>query len=342
MTYFNKDLYHHIIETQADSATELRIITGYATHSVTRHILECYRHLKLSIYIGMTSNDGISRVNHENFIKLAEQYKNRLNVFYQVTHPSTHIKLYTWVKDDSVITNFAGSANFTENGMFKLNELMVESSLDYSGLFATQASISIPCTSEKVYGNINIYEDEVDILEIDDKPTPLINDETQPFIRYSNTNEQYSENSSKENGDLFFNNRNLLRGYVQSPRRIEIPVILKNVGNYDTRGINNRFRNNQLGYLVKSNKYPFKNFFPLDTPLTFYTDDRKDLKGIVRENRIDDLFFEDDIYSYFFNRLNMSELRPISQFDLDKYGRESVDILKLTDTEYLFDFSKYT
>lgn len=342
MRYYNKDLYHHIIEEFADSATELRIITGYGSYTVTEHLLRSYPHLRISLYIGMTSTDGISQETHDNFLRLVKQYTNRLDVYYQITHPSTHIKLYTWLKNGNVVTNILGSANFTENGLFKLNELMVESDLDYSNVFAKQISFSIACTSEKVYDNINIYEEEVELLDSNDKTPSIINDEAQSYSRSSNTNEEFSVNYSIGNRNPFYIYRHQLRGIVSSPKRIEIPVILKNVGNYDTRGINNRFRSNQLGYLMKTNRYPFKNFFPLDIPLTFYTDDGRELKGMVYESRIDNLYFDDDIYGYFFNRLNLSELRPISQLDLDEYGRESITIFKLNETEYLFDFSKNT
>lgn len=343
MPYYNKDLYHHIIEGFAEDATDLHIISGYGSYSIAEHILKSYPHLNITLFIGMTSTNGISEENHKNFIRLVNQYKTRLNVYYQITQPSTHIKLYTWSKNDDIITNFLGSANFTENGLFKLNELMVESSLNYNELFVIQTSNSVTCTNDKVYDSINIYEESIKETELEIKVETsfLINETDHPYTKQlSNVNQNIQDNS-QQNNHLFFNYRNLLRSSISSMNKIEIPVVLKNVKNYDTRGINQRFRNNQLGYLMKSNRYPFKGFFPLDKQLKFYTDDNKELKGIIYETQIDNLIFEDDIYQYFFNRLDISKIRPIHQADLDQYGRDSVTILKLGDTEYLFDFSKY-
>lgn len=90
---------------------------------MTERLLHDYPSLNITLYIGMTTHEGLSMKNHEGFLNLTNQYGERIKIMYQITQPPTHIKLYSWIKDGSYYTHFVGSANFSENGLFKLNEL---------------------------------------------------------------------------------------------------------------------------------------------------------------------------------------------------------------------------
>lgn len=311
---------------------------------MTERLLHDYPSLNITLYIGMTPHEGLSKKNHEGFLNLTMQFGERIKVMYQITHPPTHIKLYSWIKDGRCYTHFVGSANFSENGLFKLNELMVENQQNFESLYLKQNKNSVPCTHPNIQKLITLYDDNTDtdpIIECDvDKELVTENDDSTYFrndLGASNARQQTNEQSSSN----WFNQQ--LAYITQSHSNyydiIKIPVVFKNNWNNSRRGINNMFKAGQDNYLEQSNKYPFTNIFPYNTKLTFFTDDNEILEGRFDEDHDGRLYFYDDIYQYFANRLGVHEKRPISYFDLEKYNKDFVKIYKINDTEFLFDFS---
>ncbi|MGO1432939.1 MAG: restriction endonuclease PLD domain-containing protein, partial [Ruoffia tabacinasalis] len=125
---------------------------------MTERLLHDYPSLNITLYIGMTTqHEGLSKKDHEGFLNLTNQYGERIKIMYQITQPPTHIKLYSWIKDGSYYTHFVGSANFSENGLFKLNELMVESQQNFESLYLEQNKNSVPCTHPDIQKLITLY-----------------------------------------------------------------------------------------------------------------------------------------------------------------------------------------
>ena len=79
--------------------------------------------MNINLYIGM-SQEGIITENHNKYIQIMNKH-DRVNVYYQVIGELTHIKLYSFSKEE-VFKNFMGSVNFTENGFIYNNELLCE------------------------------------------------------------------------------------------------------------------------------------------------------------------------------------------------------------------------
>lgn len=334
MVYIDNNLYNNIINTNAPVATDLHIISGYASYQMLERLLAEFPSLKIQLYIGMTHTDGISRTNHNGFLHLMELYSTRLTVMYQHTSPSTHIKLYTWLYDGISMRNYIGSANFSENGFCKLNELMVESGENFEYLFASQKKNSITCTDPAVSVKINIYDEELDTR--DNKHFEVVEETLTPYPR---TEESIVFSQSKPS-KWFMNQRALINNRFSSQYDIiDIPIIFKGQYIFSRRGINNIFRNGQDSYLEQSNRYPFTRIFPYDTTLTFFTDDNEILEGVFKEQYDGRLYFQSDIYTYFAKRLNLDSKRPIEYSDLEQYGRTSIKISKIHDAEYLLDFS---
>lgn len=312
---------------------------------MTERLLHDYPSLNITLYIGMTTqHEGLSKKNHEGFLNLTNQYGERIKIMYQITRPPTHIKLYSWIKDGSYYTHFVGSANFTENGLFKLNELMVESQQNFESLYLEQNKNSVPCTHPDIQKLITLYDDSIDtdlIIELEvDKDLVTENDDS----TYSR-NERTASNARQQTTEQSFSNcfNKQLTYITHSPSNyydiIEIPVVFKNNWDSSRRGINNMFKAGQANYLEQSNKYPFTNTFPYNRKLKFFTDDNKILEGRFDEDHDGRLYFYDDIYQYFANRLGINEKRPITYSDLEKYNKDFVKIYKINDTEFLFDFS---
>lgn len=334
MVYIDNNLYGNIIRLNAPAATDLHIISGYASFQMAKKTLAEFPSLKIKLYIGMTHTDGISRTNHNGFLHLMELYPNRLTVMYQHTAPSTHIKLYTWLYDGISMKNYIGSANFSENGFDKLNELMVESGEDFGHLFALQKKNSIACTDPAISEMINIYEEE--LVEPDSKHFEVVEENLAPYPRTEKSTIFVQSEPSK----WFIKQRTLINNrFTNHYDIIDIPVIFKGQYIFSRRGINNIFRNGQDSYLEQSNRYPFTRIFPYDTTLTFFTDDNEILEGIFKEQFDGRLYFHSDIYQYFAKRLQLDSKRPIEYSDLEQYGRDSIKIEKINNTEYLLDFS---
>lgn len=324
------NLYKNIIAENASVANMLKIISGYGSAKFTERVLKEFPDLKIELFLGMTM-DGVSINNHSRFLSLIESYPNRLNVYYQVENPNTHIKLYSWYYKTYNLINFAGSANFTENGFINNRELLVPCNGDIEQLFLKQFEISMDCQNSKINEYIKFYNDEIIVEETGETQ---IN--TQKTI---NSEENKSIITASNYRDRYFLNY-YLRKKNEVISEFKVPVLLKTETSPDTTGINAWNRKKQLPYLKQSPNYPFSKFFPLDKTVTFFTDDGRKVEGVVRGSKDRQLEFEHNIYEYISNRIGLYEKRPINFKDLLDYGRSYITLSKISDHEYLLDFSK--
>lgn len=106
-------------------ANKLLAVSGYATASMADKHLKLLSELgskaELNLIVGMSRKDGIEKVQHNAFQKLSEQgsYGNDVNCSYIVRGNPVHAKTYLWLKDDTPIIAFSGSANYTNTGFGK-------------------------------------------------------------------------------------------------------------------------------------------------------------------------------------------------------------------------------
>lgn len=326
-TYIINNLYQSIIKQNAPVCNKLRIISGYASPEFTEKVLTEYPNLSIDLYIGMTPH-GISANHHYSFINLMKKYFGRLFVYYQVSHPATHTKLYSWYYQDCQIKNFGGSANFTHNGFEIYNEILIEIGNIESNIFMEQMKKSILATDKYVSESIFISPTPLvtDSIMIE---TPNINDgKDKSLLPVNNISQSSSPRSFIKKRYSLTRNQKII-GY----QNFQIPILSSE--NIESKAVN-AWKRNQIPYLTESTNYQFSKFFPVETEMTFYTDDNKVFKGIIKADRSNRLIFKPDIYQYLRERLGITEKRPILQRDLEAANKFQVNIEKISELEYHF------
>ncbi|MEC6749230.1 restriction endonuclease PLD domain-containing protein [Marinilactibacillus sp. XAAS-LB27] len=321
------NLYENMIEKNSVASNELKVITGYGSANFVKRVLLDFSDLKVTLFIGM-SLEGISQNNHKNFLLLSEEFQGRLEVYYQINKPNTHIKLYSWYYKRYNIINYAGSANFTENGFFNNKEILISFNDSVENVFEEQKKNSLLCNDVRISEFIDFYDDES--IEQEDVSSEDSTDENLLTIRVEEQTVVKTKVPST---------RSLL-GDKRIIDKFTIPILLKTETSSATTGINAWNRGKQQPYLKQSPNYPFSKYFPLDKKIRFITDDNKILVGIIRGSKDKQLEFDPNIYEYIAERIGLYEKRPIIFKDLVHYGESNVVISKITDTEYLFDFQK--
>ncbi len=113
----SEDLYREVLLGPAEAgATELRIVSGYASASMAhRHLREDAlrgNRVNVQLIYGMAGADGVSLVDDSMFGQLRERGLFRCH--YRIERPSVHAKVYVWMNGDTPIRAFAGSANYTQ------------------------------------------------------------------------------------------------------------------------------------------------------------------------------------------------------------------------------------
>ena len=128
----SEGLYREVLVAPAEAgATELRIISGYASASMAhRHLREDalqQNKVKVELIYGMAGAEGVSLVDDSMFAQL--QLGELFSCHYRIERPALHSKVYLWMAGDSPIRAFAGSANYTQRGFLapaQQREAMVE------------------------------------------------------------------------------------------------------------------------------------------------------------------------------------------------------------------------
>ena len=115
---YEGNLFERVIKSNsAKKAKILRIISGYATPEMLQYHIAAFPKLKIFVYLGMTSKDGIQLLYHKKFLDLVRNNKN-IKCFYNTQSPHIHSKIYLWeTAEDSPLYAVVGSANYTTNGL---------------------------------------------------------------------------------------------------------------------------------------------------------------------------------------------------------------------------------
>lgn len=106
---------------------KLEIISGYASAAmVFKHFQEIDNlnlsstNIQINLIIGMANRDGISKPDHENYIKFMEsEFKDRFSCSYIFDDKPVHSKVYTWLRDETPVKAFMGSCNYSQAAFIK-------------------------------------------------------------------------------------------------------------------------------------------------------------------------------------------------------------------------------
>jgi hypothetical protein len=310
-----------LLEPIKNGADKLCIISGYATAAMAfRHLQRAHAlrpSVQIELIIGMCPSDGLSLGNHRGFQKLVSQdYERNLTCSYLVAPPATHSKTYVWLRKNTPVSAFLGSANYTQTAFLGAQrEAMCVCSpkLAYS-YFTSFISDSVYCTHPDAEALVKIYKD-----------------------RDSRKQRYYEEDRS----DIAFD------ASAGLPL-VRVSLLDKN-GKLPTRsGLNwgqrpeVRREPNQAYIRLPATVYR-SSFFPgIGVQFTLLTDDGKVLicsRAQQNGKAIHTPHNNSLIGEYFRNRLNLPSGALVTSNHLKIYGRSDVTFLKIDDETYYLDFS---
>ncbi|MGY4105530.1 restriction endonuclease PLD domain-containing protein [Ignavigranum ruoffiae] len=314
---YSNNLFNSLF-IQNQDALQCNIITGYASPNMIYKILNKTNINQLNVYIGMAL-EGISIEDHHNFQRLADKYKNRIHIYYKTTYPLNHMKLYEFVLDNKNRKCYAGSANLTQNGFKRNQELLVDFD-DNTDLYINEIKMnSMNCLSENIGDYITFYLNE----PFKDKELSEVTLDQEKLPQYIN---RYYKSEQYE----------FLRR-VPNYYQIKIPVLMTDKYQAKTRGINAWVRG-QFPYLSEYNTYSFHSYFPLNKKFKIITDFGEELYGFIDGYETDKLHIYPNVYEYLRNRLGIREHRVISYEDIIQVGSNNILVYKENDEMYYFNF----
>ncbi|WP_270370881.1 phospholipase D family protein [Aerococcus urinaeequi] len=317
-----RDLYNEVFNTETKHYKKVRVISGYASGTFLKRVVNDYPNLEIELYIGMARN-GITLADHQTFV---EHSNNKgVKVYYQIKGIQNHMKLYEFYNDISS-TTYVGSANFSEQGFFNQLELLTKVSSNNNELFVREFSNSILCTDSKV----------ADIIPINDQPELIIGaEEPMDYNDVANLNSDVSEND--EQGyirQLKFQNfrKNANIEYYQ---KFSLRVLSNSIKKWSYEGINGIFNQKDSKLLAITGEF-FDNYFPKEIEFDIYADN-----GIMYKAKIDGGFYNELIlidhqfYDYINWHLKLPNLRPISKNDLEEFGATTIEFERIDETLFL-------
>ena len=296
------NLYQEILVEPANAgATELLIVSGYATASMAhRHLTEPVikqNGIKVQLIHGMASADGVSLVDDAMFTQL--ESSGIFQCFYRIERPAIHSKVYVWMSDGTPTKAFIGSANYTQRGFLggHQQEAMEEATpADALAYFQAVLSGSLEIGHENIEDNVTLFSPTQQEPDNDDcVDLPLL-------TRRGIVAERSGLNWGQRPG------RNPNQAYLGVPSEIS------ETGFFPTRGT--RFT------VLTDDGFSFIAVIAQDNDKAIETPDGNHILG-----------------EYFRLRLGVGRGTAVTRQDLEAYGRTNVRFCKLDEETFLMDFS---
>ncbi len=300
-------------------ANLLYAVSGFSSPAMASYHLEALKkeggdsvHIKL--LVGMGVRNGISKVERDGFLRLAEENPN-IDARYVVGNFPVHSKIYAWYKDASPVAGFAGSANYTQ-----------------MAFIGRQREILSPVSAEdgKRYFD-EIFPDSVDLEDY------RVNDllvQPRPSLTVDSSQEASSSVTFVDKVTISFLDRS---------GKLPLGASGLNWGQRDRREPNQAYIKIPVD-IIRKRFFPEKAFHFL-----VLTDDGKELICHTAQNSSVDPTLGKAIHTpqnnsflglYFRNRLGLTNGQKITIQDLLRYGRTDVTFSKIDDETYYMDFSK--
>lgn len=331
MVLFNNDLYAKIICKEALESDCLRIISGYASADFLIKVKQEFPQLKIDLFIGM-SQEGISINTHKKFKEIMIEFSD-VQVYYQFEEKNTHIKLIEFSNKVSKVT-YVGSANFTENGFFNNQELMVPIGDYTESLFEEQKRKSLLCNVDNIARYINFFEEESNLSK-----SELI--KNQKFVKtIESMNMEIKEIQQKQKrylSDIQKIRSNINYDYY---KKFSIEIILneENDRRWRETGINRIFKG-EIPSLFETNKNPFFKLFPEEQIFSIFADDGNMYQAqLTGMNKKDLILLNGNFYEYVQKKIGLNEYRVISRQCLESFGVTKINFERLSESEYYMYF----
>lgn len=304
MEVYTSNLYNSVIKHNLSKYTNVRVLSGYGSSSFLEKVIEDFPLTKIELYIGM-AKEGISRNDHINFNILSNE---KIKVFYNITNNFNHMKIYEFSNEFDKIY-YIGSANFSDNGFFVNEEILVEINKDLSYIFSKYNINMMNCTHVDIEKYINLIDKE-SITKINRNPKK---------VNYKTLNDFKEKIENK-----FF-------------RKFSVPIVLPSTSdlNWRSQGINKYPFNNEEPVIRQTPQNSFIELFPKEEIIYIYTYDGNELTAVISGDFYSEIKFIDfNIYKYINEKLKLNRNTPISYEQLKEKGIEEFHFVRLNETEY--------
>lgn len=307
-----------LIDPVREGADQLCVVSGYATPTMASQHLnhirdELSRQITLNLIVGMT-REGVARKYHMGFQAL--ENNQRLGIFscsyVPSSRPPVHAKVYIWLRGDDPIMAYVGSANYTQTAFFGAQrELiqLVEPTPAYE-YYERLTHETIFCHHGEVEESVLITEEDKWVRSLDDTPIdekPEISGLDSVICPLVQRNGRVHSRSGLNWGQRLGRNPN--QAYIP------VPAEIGNSGFFPDRG----------------------------THFTILTDDGKVLIGRRAQDNgkaIETPTNNSLLGEYFRQRMGLPNGAVVTDEDLHRYGRQSVQFFKIDDETYYMDFSR--
>ncbi|KAA3650162.1 MAG: NgoFVII family restriction endonuclease [Proteobacteria bacterium] len=314
------NLFKKILIEPVSDASELYIVSGYASSAMVFHhatkLKELDLKIKINLLIGMTSEDGLSYTNHKGFQKLMnDDFSSFFTCSYLTDCPPVHSKVYTWINGTKPVKAFSGSPNYSQKAFVGNHQREVANECDPSMAYEYYNSLideSIYCNHLEAEELINLYK-----AQKPDKSKSSLMEET---------GFSYDSALGLEKVTISFINK-----YGVISKRSAL--------NWGKR----KGREPNQGYIpLRSNVYKTNFFPPRSQHFTVHTDDGKILIcSRAQENgkAIHTPHNNSLIGEYFRYRLGVPNGELVTMDHFLKYGRTDLEFYKIDEENYHMDFS---
>lgn len=299
----SENLYREVLLDPAMAgATELRIVSGYASASMAhRHLRENaiqQNGVNIQLIYGMATADGVSQIDNSMFRQLQES--GLFQFHYRIERPALHSKVYLWMTGDTPTAAFAGSANYTQRGFLAIGqqrEVMVEADPERALAFFEKALHgAMEGDHEDIGDHIVLFSPKQTHPEAQDRVT----------LSLLTNQGIVAERSGLNWGQR--PDRNPNESYLR------IPTSISQTDFFPSRA----------------------------TQFTVLTDDGLSFIAVIAQDKGKAIETPDGNHilgEYFRRRLNVPLGELVTKQHLEIYGRTDVDFYKLDDETFLMDFS---
>lgn len=312
MQFLTDNLFQQVLIEPAErfKADKMLAVSGYVTANMA------YMHMEnlasrgvspsIDVIAGMVPAQGMDKTHHKKFVEFSRKQIHGCDFScrYAVSANPVHAKVFIWMRDESPVAAFAGSANYTARGFgSNQNEIMIQADPNAALEFYNRtAGHALYCFDEEA--------------------------ETRISLKTRSRRKDYQdgyEDVSTESVDLSF-----LTGSGDTHRKAGL--------NWGQRS----GRNHDQAYIPVPARVVRQKFFPPRAqPFTVHTDDDISLILAVAQDGDKALHTPQDnsiLGKYFRRRLGLASGQYVKKEHLLRYGRTGVTFSKMDDENYFMDF----
>lgn len=307
---------------QVVPSDELVILSGYLGPAPVRRLASLP--FNTTVIYGMYGEAGIKRALHNSLLEINYDVGNTTILY---SNTPVHSKCYIWKRDNSIVHALVGSANFSTNGLSTpYREVLAETTFDtfrpLEGYLNIVLNNCISCSDRSVRVG-------------DTAALPTIEQDVNPNICTMTLLDPRTNEVQPASGLNWGHGR----GHV-TPNDSYIPIRAQHIRNYP-----DLFPPKRMGPTGGTGGRAQR----MNDSIEIIWDDGTVMEGLLEgTNRIDGTIYPKNFASsphkyimgeYIRRRIGVPQGSRIYKRDLDRYGRDTIDISLQGEGIYYFDFS---